>query len=273
MLLPLLAACGDKGPSKADFLAEADPICKRGNDIAAVLTTPSDLSMMKDFSAKLADNAAKTADELAKLDMPGGEDGTGAKDLVKAMRDGAAAARGIIPEVDGGNYPAIEAAVTKAVDGFKAADAKARAYGSAECGKGEAEASGKLAQTAGATVKKAYIAKADALCKVANDKVYDLDEPQSMAELKKFLDITVDLAVKLTADVKAIPQPTTDKAKLDEVFTAQDQVLAKAKEAQAAVASGNEDKTFALLDELDVMTTGSNAKADAYGFKDCGSDE
>jgi hypothetical protein len=118
-----LAACGDKGPSKQAFLAKADPVCKRGNDIAAVLTTPSDIGMIKDFGNKLADNISKTTVELDKLKLPKGKDGDAAKQWIKAMKDAAASSRAVGPEVDKANYPGIEAGAAKLVDGFKAADA------------------------------------------------------------------------------------------------------------------------------------------------------
>lgn len=269
--LPLLAACGDKKPSKQDFLAKADPVCKRGNDIAAVFTTPSDLPMMKDFGNKLADNITKTADEVDKLDKPGGEEGKGAEDLVKSMRDAAAAAREIGPEVDKTNYPGVELAATKTVEAFKAADGKARTYGSTECGKGEAAAALKLGETSGATVKNAYIAKADGICKGYNTQFEGIKEPEDFNDVKPFLDQSIALVDKLTAELKAIPQPATDKGKLDEAFSSNDAAVAKLKEASAAAGSGNQSKTIDLLDEATELGDASNAKADAYGFKDCGS--
>ncbi len=269
--MPLLAACGDSAPSKEDYLAKADPVCKRGNDIANVFTTPSDLNMMKDFGTKLADNATKTADELDKLDKPGGDDGKAAEEMVKSMRDAAEAARGIGPEVDKTNYPGVETAVTKTVDAFKAADGKARALGSAECGKGEAAAAGKLGETAGATIKNSYIAKADGICKTYNAQFEGITEPEEFSDVKPFLDKSIALVDKLTAELKAIPQPTVDKAKLDEAFSSNDAAVAKLKEASAAAGSGDEDKTVTLLEEATVLGDTSNAKADAYGFKDCGS--
>lgn len=267
-----LAACGGGGPSKQDFLSEADPVCQQGNVLANAITTPSDVPSIKDFTTKLGDNAVKTADRLGKLDPPTGEDGKAAKDVVKAMRDAAEAAKRVGPEVDAGDFPGIEAEVEKAVAAFRAADTKARSFGSAECGKGEVEAMGKLAQTSGATVKKAYIAKADALCAVATRRLDAIDDPEDMADWKALIDTAVEVSVKLNADLKALPQPTMDKSKLDAAFAANDELIAKAKLAQAAAATGDEDKTFDALDELDEVQVEANAKADAYGFKDCGSD-
>ena len=271
LTLPALGACGDKAPTKQEYLAKADPVCKRGNEVTAVLTTPSDMAMMKDFSTKLADQTAKTTAELDKLDAPGGDDGKAAKAMVQALKDAAAAARTVGPEVDKANYPGIEAAATKMVDGYKNADAKARALGSAECGKGEAEASGKLGSTVGATVKAAFIAKADSICAAVTKEFDKIKEPEDFADVKPFLEQSLALADKLVKDIKALPAPTTDKAKLDEALAANDTALAKGREALAAAAAGNQDKTIDLLDEVGKLGDASDAKADAYGFKDCGS--
>lgn len=268
--LPALAACG-KGVSKQDFLAKADPICKRGNDSAASMSAPTDLSGLKDYGVKLADNITKTTVELDKLKYPGGKDGTAAKDMVKAMKEAAVSAKAVGAPVDKADYPGIEAAVTKMVDGFKAADDKARTLGSTECGKGESEASAKAGQTVGGAVKTAYIAKVDALCATANKAVDAIAAPKTFAEVKAYLDQAVGLAEKLSADIKAIPAPTTDKAKLDEVLSSLDALVAKGKEALAAAAANDQKKTVNLLNDIDQAGNASNAKADAYGFKDCGS--
>lgn len=269
--LPLLAACGDDAPSKEDFLAEADPVCKRGNEIVTVFTTPSDVPMMKDFATKMADSVEKTAGELDKLKFPGGTDGKAAKDMVKAMRDAAGAARAVVPDVDAKNYPNIEQGVTKFVDAFKNVDTKARALGSAECGKGAAEMAGKLGTVTGETVKKAYIAQADALCATANDELDAIPEPETMAEVKESLEKSAARFEKLLNDVKAIPKPDFDRAKLTDALTSADQALAKLKEGGGVAGSGNERQLDRWFEELAEAFDLANARADAYGFKDCGS--
>jgi len=266
-----LAACGDSAPSKEDFLAKADPVCARGNAIATVFTTPSDLPMIKDFATKLADNADKTAAEVEKLDFPGGDDGKAAKDMVKSLRDAGVAARAVIPDVDASNYPNVETGVTKMVDAFKAADGKARTFGSKECGKGEAEAVGKLGITANATVKNAYIAKADALCEAADKQIDALPEPDSPAEAKESIDKSGVILDKMLADIIAIPKPHTDSTKLTEYISSTERFIAKFKEGGAIAVSANERKFEQWVEELSELGDAADAKADAFGFKGCGS--
>jgi hypothetical protein len=268
---PSLAACGDQGPSKQDFLAKADPVCRQRNELAEILTTPSDVPGIKEFATKLADITTTTTARLRALKYPKGKDGAAAKAFVRSMNTAAASARAVAAPVDQGDYGAIDTAAAKLVEAYKAADGQARTYGSTECGRGEADAAGKLGQTVGATTKAAYIAKVDALCAAATKEVDKLNEPKTFAEAKTYLDQTAALAEKLASDMKAVPQPTTDRDKLAAALSSVDALVAKVKEAQAAAAAGDEHKTLSLLDEVGEAGATSDAKADAYGFKDCGS--
>lgn len=270
--LPALAACGDSAPSKQDYLAKADPICKRGNEISAVFTTPTDLPMLKEFGEKLSANVDKTLKDLDDLKKPKGDEGKAADDMIKALRDAGAAAKSIGPEVDTANFTNVETNAAKAAEAFKAADAKARAFGSTECGKGEAEVAGRMSTSLGATVKKAYIAKVEPICAAGNKEIETMAEPEDLAELKVFLEKTIAIAEKGTKDIKAVPAPVTDKSKLDEWLAANDGAITKAKEALAAAAEGNERKTLQLADQLFEAGDAANAKADIYGFKECGSE-
>ena len=266
-----LAACGDNAPSKKEFLAKADPVCKASTAEATALGTPTDVGGLRQFHIKLADGADRTLAGLDKVKLPGGDDGKAAKAWVQALRDAAAAARAVPPEVDKSNYTGIETTAGRAAEAFKAADSQARTFGSAECGRGEAEAVERMRTALPKTVKTAYITAADAICKSAFTKFEALPEAETPAEFKTFMEQAVALEEKLLADLKAIAPPVTDKDKLDPVFLGIEKVIAKDKEALAALAAGNERKAYDLVEESDNLSDDSAAKADAYGFVDCGS--
>lgn len=271
LLAALLSGCGDKGPSRQDFLAKADPLCKHGNEIAVVFTTPSDLTMIGEFTGKLADNEQKTVASLEKLKFPKGKDGDAAKAFVAAMKDTTAKARAVSPSVSGADYSAIQTGVDALVQSAKAADDKARSFGSTECGKGEAMATGNLTTVAPGVVKAAFTARADAFCKQASDELEQLGEPKSVAQAKATLEKLQSIMSKLVTDIRALPAPSTDKPKLDEALAAFDASLAKLREAQTALDASQVKKMLELLNEFYELTDTANAKADAYGFKDCGS--
>lgn len=267
LALPALAACGSGAPSKAAFLAKADPVCKRGNDLTAVATTPGDLNGVKEFTAKLADTTDKTVKDLEAQKHPGGKDGEAAKAWLKSLKDAAAAARAVGADVDAANFTAIEDNAKKAADAYKGADAQARAYGSTECGRGEAEAMGRLQTASGGTVKAAYIAKVDPLCAAVDKEVKALAEPESEAQAKQYFDKLLAIAEKGVADQRAVPAPRTDKDKLDAYFGAQDVLINKVRETKASLS--NESQLDKKIEELVKAGVDVAAKAGAYGFKEC----
>ena len=272
LTLSALVACGDDAPSKQDYLAKIDPICKRGNEISAVFTTPGDLPQLKEFGDKLSANVDKTVKELDGQKRPKGDEGKQAEELLKSLRDAGAAAKSIGPEVDAAQFTNVETNAAKTAEAFKAADAKARAFGSTECGKGEAEVTGRMSTSLGATVKKAYIAKVEPICAAGNKELENLEEPEDLDGVKTFLEKLIQVAEKGTNEIKAVPAPVTDKAKLDEFLAANDGAITKAKEALAAAAAGDERKTQRLFGELFDAGDAANSKADAYGFKECGTE-
>lgn len=266
-----LPGCGDGAPSKDEFLAKADPVCKGATSEATAMTTPTDVAGLRQFHVKLAEGAERSAAELEKLELPGGDDGKAAKAMVTALREAAGAARAVGPEVDKSAYGAAESAARKAAEAFKAADDLARGYGSRECGRGEAEAGGRMLNALGKTVKSAYITAVDAMCKATFAEYEKLEEPETLPQVKAFFEKVVAVDEKLVADMKAISAPVTDKDKLDAVFAALDKMVAKEKAVLAAAAAGDEREADDRWSEADAASLEVTKEMDAYGFVECGS--
>lgn len=263
-------ACGDKAPTRQAYVAKANPVCKRAGDAAAVFTNPTSVSGIKELAGKLADTTGKTVAELEKLKAPGGQDGDAARALVKALRDAAAAARALGPLADKDDYAALELGAKAMADGYKAADDKARALGSSECGRGEYAAAAKLTETVGPTLKDTYVVKADALCSTARTQVLAIDQPETLDEAKAYLDKTLPIGKKLHDDVRALPAPSFEKSKLDEVFAAWDDLLATGNRVAAAVNAEDEDEVQTLFEDFADQSVTLRAKTAAYGFHTCG---
>lgn len=265
-----LAACGDKAPSNQEFFAEADPVCKRGNDAAALFTVPSDVPGMREYATKLADTTTKTADELQKLDQPKGADGKNVDAMVKAMRDAAGAARAVPAAVDKGELPAVESSAKATVDAYKAANEKARAAGSAECGQGEAASTTRLGENAGPALQKAYIGKVDPMCASVRKEFLKTEQPQTQAELVALLDKSLAMGSKLNADAKAIPQPEFEKPKLTAFYATWDEVLAKTRQLRDAAARNDEAAMEDVGQQVVELGATFSGQAGAYGFHECG---
>ncbi|MDQ1402172.1 MAG: hypothetical protein QOG03_488, partial [Actinomycetota bacterium] len=95
--------------------------------------------------------------------------------------------------------------------------------------------------------------------------------PNTLAELKSAIDQTIDIIQKATDEIKAIPAPTIDKSTLDAWFTENTKAVDIAKQISTAASQNDDNKAGSLLDQLDSQSTTVDSKADAYGFKDCGS--
>jgi hypothetical protein len=264
------AACGNSAPTKQQFLAKADPVCKQGSDLAGILSAPSNLSAIGDVSKKLAETTTKTVAALNKLKFPSGADGRAAHDMVGAMRDAAAKARAVAPPVASEDLPAVETAAKAEVDAYKAANDKARNLGSTQCARGEGDAASKLGTALGPTLKGALILKADAICTKAKADVFAVAKPKSDADARRYLDETLPIAQKAHDEVKALPAPAFDKDKLDAMMTAWDELLRLSNDANAAVHANDDRRFLSTTEQLADQAVQLSGKASAYGFQSCG---
>jgi hypothetical protein len=265
-----LGACSS-GPSVKSYLAKADPLCKQGNDLVAVIAIPADLNGFVDFGNKLADTTTKTVTTLDALKMPSGKKGDGAKAFIAGLKKGAADSKTLGAKAGAADFPGVETMAAAVQADFKDADTKARTYGSVQCGQQQADVAARGAQAAPAAAKKAFIGKLDAICADVNAKLKIIPDPSTLAEVHTYVDKTIGLVVPALAQMKAIAPPSLDKPTLDAYFAENDKEMDLARQASAAAAANQGSKTDDLLNQIDQSGTTANAKADAYGMKDCGS--
>jgi hypothetical protein len=133
-IMMVIAGCGssnDKGPSKADYIAKADAICKTGNDkiAAAVKAIPSsaDAAAVQALATKtLIPNIEGQLKDLRALDKPKDD-----KDALNALYDSLQSA---ITKVKAD--PTLVTSTGGKTSPFADANAKANAYGMKVCGNG-----------------------------------------------------------------------------------------------------------------------------------------
>ena len=82
-----LAACGgEDAPSKGDFAADANEICKNAEekleDVGENASNPEEIA---DAVDKVIDETQKSVDELQDLELPDGDDGKAAEQFVNAL--------------------------------------------------------------------------------------------------------------------------------------------------------------------------------------------
>ena len=263
-----MAGCGG-GVSKSDFLARADGACGPGNGTLGAMAKPSNLPELATAAATLATTVDSQADALRTLDPPG-DDRAVVAGMVGALAEVSAPARALQDAAGKTD----DAATARAANDLKAkvdaAAVQAQSYGLAACATGLQAPVTTIFEGGRTVLKAAFVARSEALCTAANRKADALTTPSSLASLGRYLTAYVPIEVKLFDDIKALTKPPGDEATIADMLSAQDKVITKDKELQAAAQKASQAQFDRLDEESDTLITAANAKFDAYGLRSCG---
>lgn len=272
VLLALFAVgsgCGGGGPSKEDFVNQANPICATSNSELSGVVRPADLKQLGEVSGKLADSTERQVTGLEGLEKP--KDRQLLEESITAMRAVVASARTVASAAGSGDTRVVESEVVTMKAQASNADETARGYGLAECGKGARDVAGTIADAGNPILKQEFIAKADVLCAEVNRKFEALPEPETPGELVKVIDDSLALYDKLVADMKTLHVPVPGHAAWTEIQVTNDKVAGLLREARAAITARDLTRAERLFEQVGPASAEANKKADAFGFKDCGS--
>ena len=268
LALGALAACGG-GPSKSSFLAEADDTCRSADAPVTSLKTPSSFPELADGAKAVVAATDAQVPRLRDLDRPGGD-----KDdidaVFNAIAGAGAAARSLQEAAERKDERATAQAANDLTARARQAGDGARAYGFGTCGVSTQAAAGTVADGAKAVVKASFVLKAETSCKEATRKAEALSEPNRAAQAARFLNAVIAIYGKVIDDLKALVPPPGDEPVVAEIVDTQQKTFDKVKELKDAVSDENERLAEARANELNVLGTAANAKADAYGIKACG---
>lgn len=264
-----LAACGGGGVSKTDFLAKADEACGAGNATLAAVTPPTNLPELATAAGSLAATVDAQTGALRSLKAPG-DDTAAVATVIGALAGVATPARALSDAAGKSDDAATARAANDLRGATDSAATQARTYGLSACGSGLQAPAAAVVDGGRTVLKAAFVARADALCTAANRKADALTGPSSLAGVARYLTAYLPIAEKLFADIRALAVPPGDDSAVAEMLTAQDQALAKEKEAHAAAQRGNAAQFDRLEDEVVTLITAANAKFDAYGLRACG---
>ena len=266
--LIVLAGCGG-APSKSSFLAEADDTCRAANAPVASLKTPTSFPELADGARAVAAASDEQVPRLRDLDRP-----SGAKDQTDAVFNSiagvAASARSLQAAADGKDEKATAQSANEVSAQARQAGDGARAYGFTTCGSSTQTAATSLTDGARTVVKASFVLKGEASCRKALKEAEGLPEPRSTAQQGRFFDSFLRIYDVVLSELRANVVPPGDEAAVSELIDAQQRLRDKFKEFRDTVPRGNERVLAALLQEISVLNTAANAKADAYGIKACG---
>ena len=262
-----LVACGDDGVSKSEFVTKADGACSVGT--LANAAKPSSLPELATAAGTVATSVDSQAEALRKVEAPD-DDKAVVAGIIGALADVGGQARAL--QESAGKTD--DAATARAANDLRGktdnAAAQAKAYGLTVCGQGLQAPVANVIEGGRTILKAAFVARAESLCTAANRKADALPEPTSFAGLARYLSAYLSIAEKLFADIKALAVPPGDDSAVADMLTAQEQALAKEKEAHAAAQRGNAAQFDRLETEVITLVTAANAKFDAYGLRACG---
>jgi hypothetical protein len=269
-LAAALSACGDDGPTKAEFVAQADGACTPGNTAISTTAKPTNAPQV----ATAASTAVSTIDgqvvALRALKAPGGKEKDQIQGVITALAEVSAPTKALQDAAG----KADDAAMAKAALDMQAkadtAASSAQTYGLAQCGTQLKLGLGNMFDGVKNVVKTGYVAKAQGLCRDFVRKVEALTPPANFSATGRFLDGFLVISNKLGADLKALPVPPGDQGTVTDLLGAVDTMNAKFTEARAAVAANNARLVLSLMEEAETLSEAMGVKAEAYGLTACG---
>jgi hypothetical protein len=261
-------------PSRAEFVAKADDVCRPANGPIAAIVKPTSYPELATAAGTLNTTIDAQLGQLRALKQPGGSAKADVAGVFTSL-EGASAAANRLKEAAGRQDDAATVAATKDMSTMATeARTKATTTGFAACSVGMQTGIDAVYGGSQSVMKAGFIAQADVLCRRAADDIYDVDIESAFADDAAFLDFIAhgnDVFDQLVADVKALPIPPGDEAILAELFAAQDKAQAKNREFEDAAADEDFDRMDALDREITTLVTAADAKWDAYGLGSCGS--
>lgn len=281
----VLAACGDddkkaapKGPlSKAAFIAQGDAICVR-SDAAFNKLFDTDFPVLEsatdEFFAKAMPILRDQVAGLRALDEPVADKAPIDKMLARGDR--------AVADFERAGSDAPYGAKLFTDEGGRnihAFEKHARAYGFKKCGsEDENSAERKPDRSAFSAEKKAYIAKADAICRPGNAKSAKLERrylskfPPEIGAWAKFLPAIVDVVRPQVADLEQLSPPAADKKRIDGLLARQKDVIELYDAAGKAAATGDEAAFLKVGRPMFNESDRLDADIRAYGFRQCGTE-
>ncbi len=270
-LATALAACGDDGPSKAEFTTQADGSCTAGNTTISTTAKPTNAPGV----AAAAGTATSTIDAqvgaLRAMKTPGGLDKALALGVVNAIAEVVGPTKALQEAAGRSDDAAMARAAVDMQAKADAASSSAQAFGMSQCGIQLKFGLGNLFDGVKQVVKASYVSKAETLCRESIARSETVAAPgNTLASTSRYLDAQLVISDRLAADLKAITVPPGDEAAVADFVAALENLNTKGKEVSSAAKANNPRLVLALVDEVDVAGTALNAKLDAYGLTTCG---
>jgi hypothetical protein len=118
--------------------------------------------------------------------------------------------------------------------------------------------------------KEDYIAKADAICKSANEKLDALPAPESLEDVASLADDAIAIQEDALSQLRDLKPPEADEARLNEAYDLLGQQVEIGRQIAQAAKDGDEAKVQELLGQIDPVNEQADQIAQDYGLAECG---
>ncbi|HEX2193171.1 MAG TPA: hypothetical protein VHH09_08250, partial [Acidimicrobiales bacterium] len=228
-----LAGCGDGGPSKESFVADADRICRADSAPLASVRAPTSFPELSETAGTIAAAVDTQLPKLRALDRPSGDDAA-VDSMLRSLAGVSESAKALQGAASGNDEGGTAAAARDITARARSASDSGRAYGFATCGGSVQPAANASVEGAKTVLKAGYVVQAEQLCQQTSSRLDDLPEADTPQAEARIIDSGVRLLEELVRDLRALTPPPGDEPTLEEYFEAQQQVIDKAKEVGAA---------------------------------------
>lgn len=285
LLIVAVAACGGGGDGsdaaqKASFIAEGERLC---TDFKSRLDT-----IFSDFAPTLAKRAEAYgqvvplgrdfAERFAAL-RPPEDDRPRIEASLRDYRRGLDQLDEGVGAAQAGDLDRSNGAFDAAFQSFARSDEVLRSYGFTVCAEAKTTRGvSVLSEAERQTLsqeKRAYIDRADAICREANQRLKPLEEQAfsrgvpDLATWRTFLTSAVPIFEDVLNRVRALTPPPGDETTISGMVDDFDRALASARRATEAAAAGEQRAFDAALDEATTFAGRGDDQSKRYGFRDC----
>lgn len=261
----------DDSPSKAEYIADADDICRPANGPVAAIVKPTSYPELATASSTVVTSTEGQLNQLRRLDQPSGDDGVLVDGVIASFEGTVRAARKLKDAAGRADDAATISATNEGRAAFTDTTTKAMSFGFGACGTGLQSGIDAVFGGSQAVIKTGFVARAEAACRAAVRKTDEVEEPRGTREVSRYFDQIADVFDGVTAELKALAVPPGDEAVVVDMIAAIEKVNTKGRDYFDAIADEDEARVLATEKELNTLQTAADAKLDAYGLGVCGS--
>jgi Tfp pilus assembly protein PilP len=121
----------------------------------------------------------------------------------------------------------------------------------------------------GGDEKDDVISEGDQICREANGKLEDLEEPDELSGLPDYARQARPIFDDAVEDLKALEPPDDGRESFDEFIERSEELAAALEELEVAGSDTTDAELQAMSDRIGEITDEANAAAADYGFEDC----